>query len=119
MSPRSGSSSSGTSTSYTEPSRRTDRNEVAGAVVLGEPKSETRRRTIAVPRFVCERVCDIPNRPTDPDALLFADVEGEPIRHTGFYGRYWSPTVARLAAKDPAFPSRLRFPIFAIPRRAC
>jgi integrase len=84
--------------------------EVTGGVVFGEPKSDTSRRTIALPRFLCERVYDhLSTRPADPSALLFCDDDEQPIRHTTFYGRVWRPTVARLAAIDPNFPAALRF----------
>lgn len=80
-------------------------------MVYGEPKSETSRRTIALPKFLCALLYEhLATRPADPDALLFADADGRPIRHTTFYGRYWRPTVACLAARDPSFPARLRFP---------
>ncbi len=84
--------------------------EVARGVVFGEPKSETSRRTIALPRFLCERLYEhLVTRPGDQDAMLFADAKGQPIRHTALYGRHWRPTVARLAAADPTFPAGLRF----------
>jgi integrase len=76
--------------------------EVGGKLVLGEPKTETSRRAVALPGFVRDELArHIEQFPTT--GLVFTAAKGGPIRRNTFRRRVWVPALerARIAAPRP------------------
>jgi integrase len=75
--------------------------EVGGKLLAGPPKSG-QRRTVALPRFLCEEfgryLADRPHRPAD---LVFTMPQGGPLRQSMLSQRIFKPAV-RAAGLDPA-----------------
>ncbi|HXF73904.1 MAG TPA: site-specific integrase [Actinomycetota bacterium] len=70
--------------------------EVRGRVELAELKTPSARRVVALPGFVCEALARaLEGRPADPEALVFADARGGPVRRTNWRKRVWEPAVRR------------------------
>lgn len=68
--------------------------EVAGRVELAEVKTAAGRRVVALPGFVAEALArHLEGRPDDPEALVFADGRGGPVRRTNWRRRVWAPVV--------------------------
>jgi integrase len=82
--------------------------EVDGKLVFGPPKTHE-RRTISLPRFLCEMLTDhLARSPggNGPDELVFPGPQGGPLRHHLFYRRHYKPAVR---ASLPATKHGLRF----------
>ena len=59
----------------------------------GAPKS-WQRRTIAIPPFLGDLLAaHLSHVPHDPDALVFADANGNFLRHSNFRQRVWIPAL--------------------------
>lgn len=70
-------------------------NEVKGELVYGKPKTKTSLRSVPLPAFLVDLLAGhVADRADDPEALVFVTPEGEPIRHSKFYGHF------KAAAKD-------------------
>jgi integrase len=89
--------------------------EVEGVGLVFGPTKTYQRRTVRLPRFLCDMLgAHLAGRAARPEAFVFAAREGGPIRHHNFYRRHFKPAVRRLAARgaqeghDP-FPEGLRF----------
>ena len=75
--------------------------EANGRVVVGPTKSHE-RRTVLLPRFLCDLLAaHLAGRAADPQALVFVSPAGEPLRHGNFYRRHFRPAVVK-AGLDPA-----------------
>lgn len=73
--------------------------EVRGKLHFGKPKSKASRRTIRIPRFLCDMLTEhLAGRDYDPDDLVFRAPQGGPLRHTDFYRRQFRD------AADAALP---------------
>jgi len=73
--------------------------EVRGHLSFGPTKNHE-RRTVGVPRFLCDRLGEhLAGRSSDQ--LVFTAPEGGPLRHSAFYRRVFKPAVIR-AGLDPA-----------------
>lgn len=73
--------------------------EVRGKLHFGKPKSKASRRTIRIPRFLCDMLTEhLADREYDPDDLVFRAPKGGPLRHTDFYRRQFRD------AADAALP---------------
>lgn len=60
---------------------------------FGETKTY-RRRTIAIPAFLRDLLAThLDDRPDDPDALVFTNTRGGPLRHSSFRRWMWLPAV--------------------------
>jgi integrase len=82
--------------------------EVGGAVELADVKTAAGRRVIALPAFVVEALAQhLEGRPADPEALVFADARGGPVRRTNWRRRVWEPAV-RAAGLEGLRPHDLR-----------
>jgi integrase len=82
--------------------------EVGGRVELADVKTAAGRRVIALPAFVVEALArHLEGRPADPEALVFADVRGGPVRRTNWRRRVWEPAV-RAAGLEGLRPHDLR-----------
>lgn len=79
--------------------------EVHGALTLG-PTKTYERRTVRMPRFLCDRLGEHLARTGRSDAreLVFTDTAGGPLRHSNFYRRTFRPAVLATG-----LPERLRF----------
>jgi integrase len=82
--------------------------EVGGAVELADVKTAAGRRVIALPAFVVEALArHLEGRPSEPEALVFADARGGPVRRTNWRRRVWGPAV-RAAGLEGLRPHDLR-----------
>jgi integrase len=68
--------------------------EVNGILHFGPTKTYA-SRSVVVPRFLAEMLARhlAENVSQDPDALVFASVDGTPLRHHTFHKRWWTPAV--------------------------
>jgi len=67
--------------------------EIAGTFYPGAPKN-WQRRTIAIPPFLADLLAaHLSHMPDDPDALVFADGNGNFLRHSNFRQRVWIPAL--------------------------
>jgi hypothetical protein len=65
--------------------------EVGNKLVWGVTKTYE-RRTVRLPRFLCEQVgAYLVDRPHAPDDLVFTMLQGGPLREPKFAGRYFKP----------------------------
>lgn len=70
--------------------------EVKGELHFGPTKTHA-QRFVTVPGFLRDRLAEhLAARPADPDALVFVDTKGGPVRHTPFWYRTWAPARAAL-----------------------
>jgi integrase len=67
--------------------------EVQGRLSFGPTKNHE-RRTVGVPRFLCEQLGTHLAGRSDPNALVFTAPNGGPLRHNAFYKRVFKPGVA-------------------------
>ncbi|HXF74089.1 MAG TPA: tyrosine-type recombinase/integrase [Actinomycetota bacterium] len=82
--------------------------EIRGRVELAEVKTAAGRRVVALPAFVAEALArHLEGRPADPEALVFADTRGGPVRRTNWRRRVWEPAV-RAAGLEGLRPHDLR-----------
>lgn len=66
--------------------------EVRGRVYFKEPKTTASRRTVTLPRFLCDELAThLARNPTED--LVFTSTKGTPLRRTNFRRRYWLPAV--------------------------
>jgi integrase len=84
--------------------------EVGGRLVFGEPKSAAGRRTVSLPKSICDLLAEhlavaAPGG-NGPEDLVFTTTTGKPIRHNLFYKRIFKPAVERAL---PAEKHALRF----------
>ncbi len=79
-------------------------NEVKGVVVIGEPKTDAGRRTMAIPAAMRDVLTEHLRRhdltAADGDAWLFPSPDGGPLRKSTFYARVWNPARKRLGLLD-------------------
>jgi integrase len=75
--------------------------EVDGRLELGATKTGA-RRTVALPRFLCDMLGEHAGRYSNPEAWVFTAAEGGPLRRSNFYRRHYKPAVARAARRRPA-----------------
>jgi integrase len=82
--------------------------EVGGQLVFGPPKSHE-RRTISLPRFLCDLLAEHISAlgDTGPDALVFPGPHGGPMRHHLFYRRHFKPAVRGRIVKGKKVPGAL------------
>jgi integrase len=74
--------------------------EVTGQGLVYGPTKTYERRSVPVPRTMCEELGTyLATRPNDPNAVAFAAPDGGPLRHHNFYARHFRPAVT--AAKLP------------------
>ncbi len=89
--------------------------EVEGVGLVFGPTKTYQRRTVRLPRFLCDMLgAHLAGRDHGPDAFVFAARQGGPIRHHNFYRRHFKPAVRRVAARNgrdgrEPFPEGLRF----------
>lgn len=69
--------------------------EVEGKLWFDQPKTERSARTVQLPDFVVDALHDAIRETPDPDALLFSDSEGGPMRRSNFDRRVHRPMMAR------------------------
>ncbi len=82
--------------------------EVAGRVELADVKTAAGRRVVALPAFVAEALArHLEGRPDGPEALVFADSRGGPVRRTNWRRRVWEPAL-RGAGLEGLRPHDLR-----------
>lgn len=62
-------------------------------MIRGEAKTAAGRRTVALPRFLCDELAAHPAAVKDPDEWVFPAPEGGPILRNGFRNRFWLPAV--------------------------
>jgi integrase len=78
--------------------------EIGARLVVGPPKNHE-RRTITLPKFLCEMLEE--RCVGAPDALVFPGPQGGPMRHSLFYRRHFRPAVTgytdRKGVKHPGF----------------
>lgn len=71
--------------------------EVRGRLVEGPPKSSASERTIRMPaglsRALAAHLAARGLTGADPDAFVFAELGGGPLRYSNFYHRTWTPAV--------------------------
>lgn len=74
----------------------------ASGLVLGPPKTRAGRRT--VPMLTTETADRLAARQVGhgPDAFVFANPDGSPLRPNNFRARVWRPAVAAAGLTDPA-----------------
>jgi integrase len=61
------------------------------------PTKTHAQRFVALPAFLVEMLAShLAGRPDDPDALVFVDAAGGPLRHSPFWYRVWDPARAAL-----------------------
>jgi integrase len=82
--------------------------EIGGELVFGPPKSHE-RRTISLPRFLCDLLTDHIAKlgDTGPTALVFPGPQGGPMRHHLFYRRHFKPAVRGRIVKGAKVPGAL------------
>ena len=67
--------------------------EVEGKMHFGETKTY-QRRTIAIPGFLQHLLsAHLEGRPNDPEALVFTNTKGGPLRHSSFRRWTWLPAI--------------------------
>jgi integrase len=82
--------------------------ELRGRVEITDVKTAAGRRVIALPAFVVEALArHLEGRPADPEALVFTDARGGPVRRTNWRRRVWGPAV-RAAGLEGLRPHDLR-----------
>jgi integrase len=82
--------------------------ELRGRVEITDVKTAAGRRVIALPGFVVEALArHLEGRPADPEALVFTDARGGPVRRTNWRTRVWGPAV-RAAGLEGLRPHDLR-----------
>ncbi len=78
--------------------------DVRGRLMFGPTKTYS-RRTVRLPSFLCDLLAThLTELPEDPEALVFANESGGPMRHNLFYARHFKPAV-----RAAGLPDRLRF----------
>lgn len=71
-------------------------------------KTAAARRVVALPGFVVEALArHLEGRPDDPEALVFADGRGGPVRRTNWRRRVWAPAT-KAAGLEGLRPHDLR-----------
>jgi integrase len=70
--------------------------EVRGRVMFSEPKTAASRRSVTLPRFLCDELAGhlATLLEVDPAGLVFTAVKGGPLRRTNWRRRVWLPAVA-------------------------
>lgn len=68
--------------------------DVGGELLVGPPKTKAARRTVSLPRFLCDALAQHLARYPSESGLVFTSSEGGPIRWTNFRRRVWQPAVA-------------------------
>ncbi len=79
--------------------------ETAGRISFGQPKTQAGFRTLAIPQpLVTELAAHIERfRIKGPDALLFADSRGRPIRRSNFANRVLAPATLEAGCRGLTF----------------
>jgi integrase len=79
--------------------------EVRGKVTFSEPKTAASRRSVTLPRFLCDELAahlaTLPE--VDPGGLVFTAVKGGPLRRTNWRRRVWLPAVAATVGEPMRF----------------
>ncbi len=66
--------------------------EVRGHISRTEPKTAASRRSVVLPRFLCDELAaHLAAYPPGSDALVFTSPQGDPLRRTNFRRRVWLP----------------------------
>jgi integrase len=69
--------------------------DVGGRIAFGPPKTKRSRRTLALPRFVCDEIAaHLADFGTGIDDLVFASPGGTALRPRNWRRRFWKPAVA-------------------------
>ena len=67
--------------------------EVRGHISFTEPKTTASRRSVVLPRFLCDEIAaHLATYPPNDNALIFTSPHGDPLRRTNFRRRVWVPT---------------------------
>lgn len=79
--------------------------EVNGRLEFGPPKTDSGRRTVAIPAFVCEELEAHLNAFAEPgkNGLVFPAPEGGPMRRSNFRRRIWLPALASAGIEGARF----------------
>ena len=88
--------------------------EIEGEGLVFGPTKTYQRRTVRLPRFLCDMLAaHLAGRSLTPDSLVFTAPGGGPIRHHNFYSRQFRPAVKRIVERqqegEGSFPAALRF----------
>lgn len=67
--------------------------EVGSRMGFGETKTY-QRRTVVLPSFLRDMLAEqLAGIPEDPEALVFTDPQGQPLRNSSFHRQVWAPAV--------------------------
>lgn len=67
--------------------------EIRGQLHFGPPKTH-QRRVVALPAFLRDLLAEqLAGRTADPEALVFVNEDGGPVRHAQFWRRVWQPAL--------------------------
>ncbi|MDX1511743.1 MAG: site-specific integrase [Nitriliruptorales bacterium] len=82
--------------------------EVGGQLVWDDYTKNDRHHYARLPAFVCDLLGHhLEHRPNASDTLVFAGIDGGPLRHNDWYRTLWQPAV-RTAGLDGLTPHELR-----------
>jgi integrase len=78
--------------------------EVRGEVTWKEPKTQASRRSVVLPRFLCDELsAHLAEYPVGVNALVFTAPKGGPLRRTNFRRRIWIPATRDMGLEGVRF----------------
>jgi integrase len=78
--------------------------EVRGHISWTEPKTAASRRSVVLPRFLCDELAaHLAAYPPGADGLVFTSPQGDPLRRTNFRRRVWLPATSEVGLEGVRF----------------